>query len=107
MRPTATQLILLPMDLGLLHPTDAQIIQLSHFLSMAATAIERAGIQLSADVPADDMLLAMYAAWLYRKRIQGPDGSGMPMMLRAELNDRKIAAAGGDVGDLRQAADRM
>ena len=97
MRPTATQLILLQTDLGLLHPTDAQIIQLSHFLSMAATA----------DVPADDMLLAMYAAWLYRKRIQGPDGSGMPMMLRAELNDRKIAAAGGDVGDLRQAADRM
>ena len=71
MRPTATQLILLQTDLGLLHPTDAQIIQLSHFLSMAATAIERAGIQLSADVPADDMLLAMYAAWLYRKRIQG------------------------------------
>lgn len=101
MRPTATQIILLQTDLGLLHPTEAQTIQLSHFLSMAAAAIEREGVTLTPDIPADDMLLSMYAGWLYRKRAQGPDASGMPLMLRAELNDRKMAAAlGGDSDDI-------
>ena len=90
MTPTANQRILLQTDLGLLHPTPEQEVQLDHYLSMAHAAVSR----LNPDAPEDDALLSMYAAWIYRRRA-GPDASGMPRMIRAELNDRKIAQAGG------------
>ena len=89
MTPTANQRILLQTDLGLLHPTPEQEVQLDHYLSMAHAAISREGVQLNPDA-----LLSMYAAWIYRRRAS-PDASGMPRMIRAELNDRKIAQAGG------------
>ena len=71
-----------------------QEVQLDHYLSMAHAAIAREGVRLNPDAPEDDALLSMYAAWIYRRRA-GPDASGMPRMIRAELNDRKIAQAGG------------
>ena len=94
MTPTANQRILLQTDLGLLHPTPEQEVQLDHYLSMAHAAISRECVRLDPDAPEDDALLSMYAAWIYRRRA-GPDASGMPRMIRAELNDRKIAQAGG------------
>lgn len=94
MTPTANQRILLQTDLGLLHPTPEQEVQLDHYLSMAHAAILREGVRLDPDAPEDDALLSMYAAWIYRCRAS-PDPSGMPRMIRAELNDRKIDQAGG------------
>ncbi len=94
MTPTANQRILLQTDLGLLHPTPEQEVQLDHYLSMAHAAISREGVRLNPDAPEDDALLSMYAAWIYRRRAS-PDALGMPRMIRAELNDRKIAQAGG------------
>ena len=94
MTPTANQRILLQTDLGLLHPTPEQEVQLDHYLSMAHAAIAREGVRLNPGAPEDDALLSMYAAWIYRRRAS-PDASGMPRMIRAELNDRKIAQAGG------------
>ena len=94
MTPTANQRILLQTDLGLLHPTPEQEVQLDHYLSMAHAAILREGVRLDPDAPEDDALLSMYAAWIYRRRAS-PDPSGMPRMIRAEPNDRTIAPAGG------------
>lgn len=49
MTPTANQRILLQTDLGLLHPTPEQEVQLDHYLSMAHAAISREGVQLNPD----------------------------------------------------------
>lgn len=49
MTPTANQRILLQTDLGLLHPTPKQEVQLDHYLSMAHAAISREGVRLNPD----------------------------------------------------------
>jgi len=87
------QLTLLKVDLGLMRPSDNQLTYLSSLLEMAASAIKREGITLQAENLEDDMLVEMYAAWLYRKRANDGNTSfavGMPRMLRYQLNNKLI-----------------
>ncbi len=85
------QLTLLKVDLGLMQPSAGQITYLNALLEMAASAIKREGVTLQADNLEDDMLVEMYAAWLYRKRANDGNTSfavGMPRMLRYQLNNK-------------------
>lgn len=93
MTPTANQRILLQTDLGLLHPTPEQEVQLDHYLSMAHAAISREGVRLNPDAPEDDALLSMYPPGYIAGGQAGRLGHAR--LIRAELNDRKIAQAGG------------
>jgi hypothetical protein len=84
----STRLTLLRIDLGFKTLTEDQTTYLGQLLGMAVAAITRKGVQLTDGVTEDDALVAMYAAWLYRKRMQAPDSTRMPDMIRCELNDR-------------------
>lgn len=84
---TETQLALLKTDLGLMRLTDDQKTYMGKLLEMAASAIAREGITLEEGNVEDDMLIEMYAAWLYRKRQQTSE-PGMPRMLRFQLNNK-------------------
>lgn len=85
---TPVQLSLLQVDIGLMHPTDDQVFYLGSLLEYAASAIAREGVVLTPDVSNDDMLVSMYAAWLYRKRARDPNATAMPRMIRQEINNR-------------------
>lgn len=59
-------LILLKIDLGISHSLrDAYFIQL---IQGSAKEIEKKGVKLDLNAADDQMLLADYAAWTYRKR---------------------------------------
>lgn len=60
--------------------------ELGFYLSTAADFIEREGITLDLDVVSDEMLVVMYASYLYDKRHDGV--SIMPRALRYNLNNR-------------------
>lgn len=87
----SVHLALLKVDLGLMHPTEAQTAYLNHLIASAKRHIAREGVTLNADQPDDDMLVVMYAAWMYRKRAHAPDAQAMPRMLRWQLNCRLTA----------------
>lgn len=59
-------------------------------LDAAAADLTRMGIPADEADPSDLTLLVMYAAWRYRKRI---NGEPISPMLRAAINDRKVAKA--------------
>lgn len=61
-------------------------------LGAARGMIAREGITLE-DTEEDNVLVAMYAAWLFRKR-QATEGK-MPRMLRAGLNNRLFSEKAG------------
>ena len=96
MATTLTALALMKADLGYFDSAIPAALEtyLSSTLDSAAAKIARAKIELVPGNVDDDLFLSMYAAWIYRRRAS-PDASGMPRMIRAELNDRKIAQAGG------------
>lgn len=77
-------------DVGLLNPTVAVEDYMLGCLAMAERALDKAGITLDAECPADIQLLAMYAAWLYRNRVKG---DAKPEMLRSEMRNRQISGA--------------
>lgn len=87
MANTETQLALLKVDVGLMHPTKEQEQLLNSKLSAAKARIERRGIRLKDEDPDCNDLVVMYAAWLYRKRAQSSDETEMPRMLKQALND--------------------
>lgn len=94
-----TQLMLLKTDLGLMRVTTDQQTYLTALLTTAASAITREGISLADGNLEHNVLVAMYAAWLYRKRAADGNTSfavGMPRMLRWQLNNllasQKMAA---------------
>lgn len=79
---------LVKVDLGNLHPTEAVSTFIDHQIQVAASRIiDNRKIPLVADNIDDLQLVAMYAAYLYRKR---DSGATMPDMLRSELNDRVV-----------------
>jgi len=85
---TATEYAMLKTDLGFLNdPPDSVASYMMSLLESARTALERDGVTVDDGDYADEELVAMYAAWLYRKR---DSGSGKPRMLREALNDRKV-----------------
>lgn len=59
--------------------------RLGQYIESAKKNISIEGITLDADSVPDCNLVIQYAAWLWRKRI---NGEGMPRMLRWELNQR-------------------
>lgn len=77
---------MLKVDLGI--TTTAYDFRLNQYLENAQTEITREGISLDLSTIGDMSLVVMYAAWLWRKRSDGP---GMPRMLRYALNNRLFA----------------
>lgn len=80
MTDAATLLPMLKLDLGI--TAEVYDARLTAYLQTAQTEIQREGVTLEAG---DDMLVIMYASWLWRKR---DTGEGMPRMLRYALNNR-------------------
>ena len=67
---------------------------LGNLLTLAARAIQEEGIILNNSIE-DNMLVEMYAAYLYRKRRE--ESLAMPRSLRYMLNNRLIAGKAGDI----------
>ena len=87
-----TALALMKADLGYYDaaiPAELET-YLSSVLSSASARILRAKILLVPGNVDDDLFLAMYAAWMYRKRI---DGSPKPEMLKDEIRNRQVDEA--------------
>lgn len=82
---------MLKVDLGI--STDAYNNRLGQYIDYAVEEITREGIVLDVSKPNDLNLIAMYSAWLWRKR---DSGDGMPRMLRYALNNKLIAQKLGD-----------
>ena len=82
------QTALLKADLGLIAPPESVVSYLDTLLAQAEDLLRREGVRLEPDLPEDDALVASCAAWLYRKRASGVDDSGMPRMLRWQINVR-------------------
>lgn len=81
---TDTEMLnMLKVDLGI--SGDAYDERLGHYIESATKNIGIEGITLDTDSVLDCNLVIQYAAWLWRKRI---NGDGMPRMLRWELNQR-------------------
>ena len=57
------------------------------FIESAMVQIAREGASLDISAVDDQITVAMYAAWLYRKRALNGKDSGMPRMLRYRLNN--------------------
>lgn len=74
-------LIMLKQDLEILHTSKDDY--LKNLINLAKGMITREGIILSDNIECNG-LVAMHAAWLYRKRVSGDP---MPRMLRAGLNN--------------------
>lgn len=77
-------LAMLKIDLGI--SGDGYNERLLQYIASAKKQMEREGITIADSPSADDaMLIVMYSAWMWRKRV---DGDGMPRMLRYLLNNR-------------------
>lgn len=76
-------LSMLKIDLGI--SGEAYDARLGQYILSAKRNIGIEGITLDAGSVPDCNLVIQYAAWLWRKRI---NGEGMPRMLRWELNQR-------------------
>lgn len=60
--------------------------QLGYYIDSAIKFIEREGVKLNYTDIGDNMLITMYASYLYEKRMDGV--SVMPRALRINLNNR-------------------
>lgn len=69
---------------------EAMFAYLESLLSAADAQLAERGIVVYGGKIDDDMLLAMYAEWLYRKKASG---AGMPNMLTAEIRTRQVGKA--------------
>ncbi|MEG1758356.1 MAG: hypothetical protein RR235_07875 [Oscillospiraceae bacterium] len=88
MPASETRLNYLKVDIGLISPSPEQLQFLEALLNMAEKRITGEGVKLGADTPDDDMLVSLYAGWLYRKRMKTAAESAMPRMVRFLLNCR-------------------
>lgn len=90
---TETSVALLKTSLGRAGTLPKDIEELmASCLDAATIDLERDGIAVDEDNPADRNLLVMYARWLYQKR---DTGEGKSRMLREAINDRKVSDATG------------
>jgi hypothetical protein len=80
--------ILVPLKIDLQISSDALDSYLLDQIRAAQDYIKTEGITLKPESTGDQMLVAMYAAYLYRKRRSTGDDSKMPRMLRWALNNR-------------------
>lgn len=72
--------------------TTAYDLYIGQLIQTAEERIKTEGITLRDEVP-DNMLVAQYAAYLFRQR---RDGAGMPRMLRYALNNRLFSEKAGE-----------
>ena len=72
---------------------------LTGYIQRATAALQAANTGIDAGTPSqdDEEMIVMYAAWLWRSNKQ-PD-LPMPPALRLAINDRKVSAITGGVGD--------
>ena len=77
-------------DLGLRHVGEDQQMYLAGLLTQAAAFVQRRGVALDEGSDADDMLVAMVAAWMYRARATATQPP-LPPMIRCEIHDRLAA----------------
>ena len=92
------QLDILKMDLQLM--TDIQDEYLRKLLELSEGEIRREGIKLDDSVESG-MVQVHYAAWLFRKRAANVNETGMPRVLRYELNKRLMSQVmGGKKNDI-------
>lgn len=73
----------LKIDLGIV--TNAYDERLTQYLNAAQSNIELEGATLDMTDMKDQLLVVIYASWLWRNR---DTGTGMPRMLRYMLNNR-------------------
>lgn len=83
-----TKLILLKANLEIVSANTSKDDYLTTLITAAEQMIAREGITLTDSVE-DGNLAVMYAAYLYRKRVE--DDPPMPRMLRYALNNRLFA----------------
>lgn len=89
----ADLLKLLQADLNQLMPDETRLAQLTHLIDTAIQLIRREGVSVTEPYsPEDGQLIAMYAAYLFRKRATN---EGMPRMLRWALNNRIFSEKAG------------
>lgn len=89
---SAVALSLLKADLGFYNsalPSDVES-HLTNLLKVSHRRLARAGINLVVGEIDDDQLQAMYAAWMYRKRLDGAEKS---QALKQEIRDRQVDIA--------------
>ena len=67
-------------------------VYLNNLIQVSRSAIAREGITLNSASVEDCNLIVMYAAYLFRKRVE--DVAPMPRMLRYALNNRVMAEKG-------------
>jgi hypothetical protein len=85
-----TILTLLKIDLGILH--ELRDSYFSTLLDSAVQEIERRGITLDITAADDQMLIADYAAWMYRKRQEDtPLANNIQHRLRNRIIKERIA----------------
>ena len=82
----AVLLSMLKTDLGI--TATAYDERLKQFLKSGDAFITEEGAVLDYDSVQDQMLIVMYAEWLWRRR---DNGQGMPRMLRYALNNRVLS----------------
>ena len=88
MAHTETEYQMLKVDLGFYGEPPPQVkTYMERLLESAHSSLKSYGITVNTEDMKDEELVAMYAAWLYRKR---DTGEGKPRMLREALNDRKV-----------------
>ena len=75
------------------HP-EARVTQLNTLLDVAASKIKAKGIHLLPDDAGDIHLQVEYAAWMYRRRVNGT-AAIMPRYLDLDIKDRLIHEKGG------------
>ena len=86
MAHTENQLAMLKVDLGLRTVTQDQTTYLGSLLDTAQQRLTKDGVTLTSGEAEHDQLVVMYAAWLYRKRAEDPEGTAMPKMLKLLRN---------------------
>lgn len=90
-----TMLELLKIDLGITH--NKRDTYFTALIKAAKAELERKGCEIDEAAVDDQMLVVDYAAWQYRKRI---DGGSVPNNIILRIRNRKLrklSASGGDV----------
>lgn len=88
------KLTLLAAELNLHSVPDGRRTQLEQLLSVAASRIAQTGITLDEADVGDAHLQVSYAAWLFRRRAQTAENTGMPRWLQLDIHDRLIREKG-------------
>lgn len=88
------KLTLLAAELNMHSVPEGRKAQLEQLLTVAASKLAQTGITLDDGDTGDVHLQVTYAAWLFRRRAQTVDNTGMPRWLQLDIHDRLIHEKG-------------